>query len=176
MGIISRNRILNCFTDSQSETTVAVRVFCQHISAGLGFVAGAGDAGGSVGFHHHAAVGLAVKAYFDHVYFAFHVEEFTGNRKCDAPLTGAGLGGNTLDTLFLVVIGLRNSCIQFMAAGRAGTFVFIIDSGRRIQFLFQLIGAMQNGRTVRPVIVLYFIGNFDIALRAEFLHNQFHGE
>ena len=48
--------------------------------------------------------------------------------------------------------------------------------GRRIQGLLQAAGAIERRGTPLGVDLAHFAGNLDLALRADFLHDQGHGK
>ena len=136
--------VLDGFADGQAEAAGVIRVFGQHIPAGFGIRAGAGNTLGAPGLHHDTAVGLLVVADLDHVDLELDTEETAGKRQGAAPLTGAGLGGDPLGTLFLVVVCLGDGRIRLVAAGRAGAFVLVENLGRGIQSFLQTVGAVQD--------------------------------
>ena len=81
----------------------------------------------------NAPVRFLLIAHLDHVDLAFHAEEVAGQGERAAPLAGAGLGGDALDALLLVVVGLGDGRVGLVAAGRADALVLVVDLGRGVR-------------------------------------------
>src|SRR5438067_12427821 len=82
---------------------------------------------GAVVLEHRAAIRLLFEAGFDHVDSAFESEQRAGEGQGAAPLTGAGLRGQAADAFGLVVVGLSNGRVRFVAAGGADALVLVVD-------------------------------------------------
>ena len=98
---------------------------------------GLGKHVGAPGLHQDAAVGLLVVADAHHVDRRTHVEDRAGHGQRAAPLARAGLGGDALDALHLVVVGLRDGGVGLVAAGRADALVLVVDVRRGVERLLQ---------------------------------------
>ena len=99
-----------------------------------------------------------------------------GKSERRAPLPGAGLGGEPLDALFLVVPGLRHRGVRLVRARWRDAFVFEIDLGRRLQRLFQPARADERRRPPQAVDVADRLRDVDGALRGNLLQDQRHRE
>ena len=129
--------------NGDAEAAGRVRRLGENGLAGVGFLARAGDAGGAVGFHQRAPVGLLVVAHLDHEDFDFEAEHLPGEGERRAPLPGAGLGRQLGDAGFLVVEGLRHRGVRLVAARRRDALVFVENARRRIE---QTVPAGARGR------------------------------
>jgi hypothetical protein len=63
-----------------------------------------------------------------------------------------------------------------MAARGTGPLVFVKDTRRRSQVFFQSVCPEKGAGAEEVVDFLDLLRDFDVALRAELLHNQAHGE
>jgi hypothetical protein len=122
-----------------------------------------------------SGLGLVV-ADLDHVDLQFQAEEHAAESQRAAPLSGAGLGSQPLDALFLVVVSLGDGGIGLVAARLAGAFVLVENLGRGIQRLLQAVGALQYGRPPGGIDILDLFRDIDVALLADFLHDKLHRE
>ena len=140
VGILSHCGVLNGLADGYAQAAGAVGVLLQNCPSGIGFLAGAGYALGSPGLHHYAAIGFLFEAYPDHVNLQLYTEEHAPHGQRAAPLSGAGLGGDSGDAFLLVVVRLCHGGICLVASCRTDTLVFVVDVRRCSQCLFQSIG------------------------------------
>ena len=97
-----------------------------------------------------------------------------GDRR--APLSGAGLGGQVLDALFVVVVGLRHGGVGFVRTRGRHAFVLEKDLRGRSEGLFQPRRAHERRRAPYPVNLLHLLGNVDVTLGRHLLVDQFLGE
>ena len=104
-----------------------------------------------------------------HVDLALQSHEVAAHGQGAAPLSGAGLGGQSLGAGLLGVVGLRDSGVQLVAARGAGALVLVEDLGRRAQGLLQSEGPVQRARPPQPVDLLHFLRYLDVPLLAELL-------
>ena len=102
--------------DGDAQRAVGVRMRGENGAARLGLRAGAGGDRGAEGLHQRAAIGLLVVADAHHVDLAIQAEEGAGHGQRRAPLAGAGLGGEVLGAVLLVVIGLRDGGVRACAS------------------------------------------------------------
>ena len=99
---------------------------------------------------------------FHHEHLAIQAKEGTGHGKGGAPLSGAGLGGHTLQTLLLGVVCLGDGGIQLVGTGSVVAFKLVIDLRRSAQGLFQKLRMDQGRGPVHFVKVQDLLGNFKI--------------
>jgi hypothetical protein len=125
---------------------------------------------------HRAAVRLLLVADLDHVDVALEAEEVTGLRDGGAPLAGAGLGGDALHALLLVVEGLRDGGVELVAAARRDALVLVVDAGGGPEGLLQPARAQQRGRAPQLVDLSDLLRDVDEALAADLLLDQLHRE
>ena len=127
------------------------------------------DALGAEALHEGAPVGLLLEAHLHHVDHDLEPEEGPGERQGRPPLTRAGLCGDALDALLLVVEGLGDRGVGLVAAGRAHALVFVIDLGRRLQGLLEPTRPIEGRGAPLAVDIAHGPGDLDLALRAHFL-------
>ena len=139
-------------------------------------VAGAGGDRGAEGLHQGAAVGLLVVADAHHEDLALQAEEGAGHGQRRAPLAGAGLGGEALGAVLLVVKGLRDGGVGLVRAGRADALVLVVDVRGRVERLLQAARAEERRGTPLRVDLAHRAGNLDLALGADLLQDEAHGK
>ena len=133
---------------------------------------GGGDAG-AVSTHYFTTEGLLLIGALDHIYLAVQAQIGAGHGQGSAPLTGTGLGSDTLQTLVLGVIGLGDGGVQLVGAGGVVAFKLVVDLGRGLELLLQAVGADQGGGTVHFVEVQYLLGNGNVrCVVVQFLFHQ----
>ena len=130
VGILARSGFFHGLGDGHAQRAGIVRVFRQHIAAGLRLHARAGEHLPAPGLHHGTAERFLVVAHAHHEDAHFQAEHLSGKRDRRTPLSRTGLGGETFDTGLLVVIGLRNGGVHLVRTGRRDAFVFVVDLGR----------------------------------------------
>ena len=139
---------------------------------------GLGVDGGAVQLHQHAPVGLLLVADLDHVDGQVDAEDLAGHRQGAAPLTGAGLGGQTLDARFAVVEGLGDGRVGLVRT--RGTHALVLEEDALVvaqaERLFEAGGADQRRGSPDAVDVADLVGDVDEALHRGFLGDQPHGE
>ena len=162
--------------DGNAQGAVVFRVLGQQAAAIFRAVGRAGKDLCAESLHVDAAVGLLVVRDLDHVNFQVHAEEIAGHGQRSAPLAGPGLGGDGFRPGDLVVKSLRDGGIRLVAAHRRNGLILEIDVGGGIEHLFQAARPHQRGGTVQLVDLPHFLRDLDIALAADFLHDQFHRE
>ena len=96
--------------------------------------------------------------------------------KRGAPLAGPGLGGQPVDALDLVVVGLGDGRVRLVAARRAVALVLEVDPGRGLQCRLQVRRPHQRRRPPDGVNPADFLGNLDPTLAAHLLLEQCPGE
>ena len=164
-----RDGVLDGLADGDAEAAERLRVLGEHGAAGVGVVARAGDHVGAPELHHAAPVGLLVVAHLDHVDDALEVEHLAGHAEGAAPLAGAGLGGEALGAVELVVVRLRDGRVALVRAGRADALVLEEDLGRRVERLLEAGGADQRRGPPHAVDLVDLFGDLDVALGRDLL-------
>src|SRR4029077_76089 len=96
--------------------------------------------------------------------------------ECTAPLAGSRLGREAGHALLLVVVGLRQSRVRLVAAGRAATLVLVVDVGRRVERLLEAMCAVERARPVQAIRVADGLRDLDLAILADDLLDQLHRE
>ena len=131
---------------------------------------------GAEGFNECAAIGLLVVADAHHEDLALEAEEGAGHGQRGTPLAGAGLSGKVRDAFLLVVPGLRDGGVELVRAGGADAFIFVINARRRIESLLKPARANERRRTPLRINLPHLFRNLDLALGADFLHDERHGK
>ena len=139
------------FGDGHSEATCRIRETLLHEASYFGCSRRRRNNRSAIGMHNRLAVRFLLVAGVDHEDRQVESEVFASDGQSRTPLTGASLGGHVLDTLFLIVIGLRNSRVQFVRTHRADTFILEVNLRGCIQGFFQTAGAYQRCRTVNTI-------------------------
>ncbi len=142
--------------------------------AGIGFVARARDAFRAIGLHQRPPVGLLVVGDLDHVDFDFEAEQRAGEGERRAPLSRARLGRELRHALFLVVEGLGDGGVGFVAAGGADALVFVENARARAERLLEPPGAVERRRAPHPIDVADRLRDLDVPFAAHFLADQRH--
>ena len=176
MRVVTHDRVFYRFADGDAKRTGTVGMLGQDRAAGGRVHARAGYDARAVSFHEDASIRLLVVARPNHVDLDLNTKHGAGRRQGTAPLPGAGFGRDSLDALFLVVEGLGDGGVRFVAAGRAEAFVLVVDVGRSVEQLLESSSADQRTRSEERVGVANGAGNLDLALGGDFLHDQGHGE
>jgi len=148
--------------------------FLKDLTTGGSLGAWAGDAVAAPDLHHELAEGFLVEADTDHENLAFEADKGARKRQGRAPLAGAGLGGEPLDAELLIVPGLRHGGIGFVAAGRAGALVLVIDAGGRVEIPLEVNRPSERRRTPAVQDVKNLFGDVDPPLGADFLFDNVH--
>src|SRR5579872_14782 len=130
----------------------------------------------AVSLHQESSVWLLVVAHLHHVNGALETEQPAGHREGTAPLSGAGFGREPLDPGFLVVVGLSNRRIRFVATNRTDALVFVVNSGWRLKLLLQSVRPVHRRRTPELVDVADLVRYVDPALPANLLKDEIHRE
>ncbi len=146
---------LNGLTDGDAQAAGAVGVLSEDLPPDLRSLAGARVDVGSVELHHHPPVGLLLVADADHVDLDFDVEEGAAEGERRAPLARAGLGGEPLDALPHVVVGLGDRRVGLVAPRRAGALVLVVYPGRCLQGFLEAPRPINGRRPVETVHVPY---------------------
>ena len=171
-----RDGVFDGFGDGDAEGARGVGGLLDYFSAVLGVLCGGGVDLGAPGVHERAAVGFLVVGDFDHVNGALDAEHLAGHGEGGTPLSGAGFGGESFDAGLFVVVGLSDGGVGFVGAGRAGTFVFVVDVGGCVEGLFESYGAAEGRGTPEGVDLADFFGDRDSAFLRDFLFDDAHGE
>ena len=123
------------------------------------------------------SVGFLMIANLDHIDGQFKSKGFGGQREGCSPLPGTGLGRDVGHSLFLAVVGLGNSRVEFVGSYGAYTLVFEIDVSRCVECFFEAQGSHQWGRTPYLVHVTNLVGNFYPGIGSvELLFAEFFGK
>ena len=116
---------------------------------------------------------MLIRAFY-HVYITVQTQVCTGHGQCRSPLSGSCLCSYAFQALFLGVISLCNSGIQFVASGSIISLKFVVNFCRSIQCFFKAISPYQRGRTVHFIKIQNFLRNIKIcSLIIQFLFYQF---
>ena len=83
-------------------------------------------------------------ADLDHVYLAVQIQIRTGHGESRAPLSGASLRGDALETLCLGIICLGDSRVQLVGARGVVALELIVDFRRGLQLFLQAVGPDQG--------------------------------
>jgi len=150
--------------NGQPEASRTVRIALQRRTARFGQRRGRRHALRAPRVHHQAAVGLLVVADLDHEYLAGRCRSAGREGDRRAPLSGAGLGGQVLDALFVVVVGLRHGGVGLVRTRGRHAFVLEKDLRGRSEGLFQPRRAHERRRAPYPVNLLHLLGNVDVTL------------
>ena len=178
-----RHRRFHRFRDGTAQTAAGAGMFGKDLSADRRSLRGRGSNRSTIGAHDFAAVGLLFVRDLDHEDFADQIKVGACHGKRRAPLPCPRFRGNALQALFLCVVRLGDSRVEFVAAGSVVAFKFVIDVGGRVQGLFQIVGAdersgaehaikIPDGRgdvDVRRGVVQFLPREFVAEDRAEFL-------
>ena len=153
-----------------------IGICCENLTAGLGFIARAGHTVGSPGLHHEAAIRFLVEADLHHEYLQLQSEKGTCHGKSASPLSRTGLRADLFCSGDLVVIGLWNGRIGFMASRGTYPFILVVYLGRCLKIFFQLIGPVKRCRT--PYEIFFKDRFWDIypSLLAYLLFYKGHGK
>jgi len=168
--------VLDRLADRPAQTARGIRIILQHLTAGPGVGARAGDTLRAPGLHHQTAERLLIETDPHHIDLALQSEQGAGERQSAAPLARAGLGGDPGHAGQLVVVGLRHGGIGLVAAGGAEALVFVVDARRRAQNLFQPESPHQGRWPPHFIDPQHLFGNVDPALRAHLQLDQVHRE
>ena len=136
LRIIMGGSIFHGFADRHPQASRRIRVLGENVLPGFGVFAGAGHAFCSPAFHQDPPIGLLLVTDPDHVDLAFQPEEHTAHGEGAPPLSRTGLRGQTLNSFFLIVIGLGNGRIGLVAPRRAATLILVENLCRRVQLFF----------------------------------------
>ena len=152
------------------------RGVCLLVKPRAGQRAGGTMHGGAPGLHHRAAVGLLVVGGADHEDLAVQPEQRAGERQGGSPLARARLGHQPPHTGAGVLVGLRDSRVRLVRAGRRDSLVLVVDVRRRIERRLEPPGAEQRRRPPALVDVADLIGDLHLGVLRDLLHDQPHGE
>ena len=160
--------------NGDAERARAVGMFLQDGAAAIGLVRRRRDAARAIGLHQRAAVRLLIERHPHLEDQHVDAEQRAGEGERRAPLPGAGLGAQPLDTGLLVVPGLRDRGVGLVRARRRDAFVFEVDFGGSAELLLEAARADQGRRPPHPIDVAHRLGNVDVTLCRHLLHDQFH--
>lgn len=175
-GIFRLGGDFHGFRDGDTEAAGVVGALGEDGASGLGFLGWRGYAACAVGFHDGAAVGFLVEGDLDHEDLDIEAEDGAGEGEGGAPLAGAGFGDDAFDACFLIVEGLGDGGIGFVAASGADAFVFVVDAGGGIEGLLEASGTEEWGWAPLAVDIADGFRYFDFAFCGDFLLDQGHGE
>ncbi len=120
--------------------------------------------------HDRTPVGLLLITYLYHIDRTVNAELLRRIAERTAPLTGTGFRRQIGNSLFLRIIGLCDSGIQFMAAGGRNRFILEIDMGRSPKGLFQFVGSHERSAPVGSILLADRFGDRNPFVRlVEFL-------
>ena len=157
------HRPLHRLRDGAAQAPGGVRVLGQNFSAHLGLHGGGGGDVGVKDPHDRLAEGLLLIGDLHHKDVQVQAEEGTGLAEGGAPLAGPRLGGELGDALGLGVVGLGHGGVELVGAGGVVALEFVVDPGRGVQGLLQLIGPDQRRGTVHLIKVQDGFGNVHVA-------------
>jgi len=170
------DRFLNGFANSNPKAARRSWVFFEDLAPRTGFMTRTRDTIGTPNSHHDFAKRFLIKTDPDHEYFAFKAKKLAGKSNRTAPLTGPGFSRKFLDPELFVIPSLSYGSIGFMTSGRAETFIFVIDMGRRFKILLQIHCAFERGRTPPVKQFEHFFRDINPSLGTHLLFNQVHGK
>ena len=153
---------LDGLADSAAERTGRVGVLRENGTADIRGVRWAGRDACAVGAHDLAAEGLLLIRALDHEDLQVKPQIRAGHGKGRAPLTGARLGRNALESLLFGVIRLRDGGVQLVAAGGIVALEFVIDLRRGSELFLEAVRAYQRRRTVHLVEIADLLRDGDI--------------
>ena len=167
---------LDGFGDGQAEAAGTVRVAFERGTSRGRQCRRRREAFRSPCVHHQAAIRLLLVADLDHE--DLHVEPEMASRKGNGrpPLASTRFSSDVLDPLFVVVVCLRYGGIGLVRAGRRHALVLEEYPGRRIESLFEPIGAYQRGGTPDTVYLLHLFGYVYVTFGGHLLTDQFIGK
>src|SRR4030042_27637 len=110
--------------------------------------------------HHAFSIWLLVITYPYHVNGTTQSKNIACERKCSSPLSRASFSSYSFCSFFLIVIGLGNSGIGFMASRRADTLILKINLSRRIKVFFQSFGPYKRSGSPHPVSIVFLSFSF----------------
>jgi len=146
----------------------------QDLAARLRPFAGARDALGAPGVHHHPPVGFLFITHADHEDAALQAEHRAGHRQRAPPLAGAGFRREALHPEDLVEVSLWNGRVGFVRPGRTRPFIFVVDLHRGVENLLEIVRTAKGARTPDQVLVEDVFGNVDPPLPAHLLLDEVH--
>ena len=117
---------------------------------------------GAICAHYFPAEWFLLIGHFYHKDFAVQSQICACHRQSRSPLSCSCFRSNSFQTLFLCVVCLCDSGIQFMAPACIISLKFIINLCRRLEFFFQAVCPYQRRRPVHSVKFLNFIRDIDI--------------
>jgi hypothetical protein len=132
--------------------------------AHLGGLGGRGGYGGAVSPHDLPAEGLLLIGALDHEHLAVQSQIGAGHAQSRAPLAGAGLGGDALETLHLGVVGLGDGGVELVGPGGVVALKFVVDLGRGLELFLQAVSPHQGRGTVHLVEIPDLGGDGDEAV------------
>ena len=115
----------------------------------------------AVGPHDLPAEGLLLIGALDHIDLAVQPQIGAGHGQGGAPLAGARLGGDALESLLFGVVGLGDGAVELVAAGGVVALEFVVDLGRGLELFLQTVGPDQGGGAVHLVEVPDLVGDGD---------------
>jgi hypothetical protein len=108
----------------------------------IGLVARARDAFRAIGLHQRPPVRLLIIGDPDHVDFDFEAEQRASEGERRAPLARAGFSRQLRHALFLIVEGLSDGGVGFVAACGADALVFIENARVRAERLLEPVSSV----------------------------------
>ncbi len=148
----------------------------QNSAARVRLVRRRGHAARSIGFHERAPVRLLVVGDAHHEDLHVDAEERARVRERRSPLPRPGLRRDPPDARLPVVESLCDRGVRLVAAGRAHALVLVVDLRRRIERLLQAARAVQRARAPVAIDVAHRLGDLDVALGRDLLHDERHRE
>ena len=153
---------LHGLADGAAEGAGGIRVLGQNGAADVRGVRRAGGDARAVSAHDLAAERLLLIRALDHEHLQVEPQIRAGHGKRGAPLAGARLRRDALETLLLRVVGLGDGGVQLVAAGGIVAFKLVIDLRRRAELFLQAVGPDQRRRTVHLVEIADLLRDGDI--------------
>ena len=167
------NRDLNGLGDRASQGARRTGELLENFPADICCVRGGRGYLCAIGAHDLAAEGLLFIGAFDHEHLQVQTQIGTCHAQCRAPLTGAGLGGDALESLLLGVIGLCNGGIQLMAAAGVVALKFVVDLCRCAELFLETVGAHERRGTIHLIEITDFLRDRDVGgVVVELLRHQ----
>ena len=148
--------------DGAAQGAGGAGVLLQDRPAHVGGVGGGGGDGGSVGPHDLPPEGLLLVADLHHVHLAVQAQIGAGHGEGGAPLAGAGLCGDALETLVLGVVGLGDGAVELVGAGGIVALKLVVDLGGGLEILLQTVGPHQGRGPVHLVEIPDLLGDGDL--------------
>ena len=152
---------LNGLRDSGTQRAGMVGVTRDDILTGTGRHRGRTRHSSPEGAHDRRAVGLLLHRYLHLINGSLQAEYRSRIGQGGAPLSGTGLGGDIGRALLLGIVALGQGRVDLVGTQGIHRLVLEIDVCRRLQRLFQGIGAHQRRTAIGFIFVHHLVGDGD---------------